>query len=299
MADRLRIGIIGLDTSHVTAFTGLLNDPANPNHVPGGKVVVAFPGGSKDFGLSINRIEGFTKELKEKWGVEMVDSPEACAEACDLLLIESVDGRVHLDQFRRTIKFKRPTYIDKPFTVKYAEALEIARLAKEAGVPVMSTSGLRYDELLVKATAPGAAPILGVDTFGPMNIEPTQPGLFWYGIHQAEMIVAALGTGCVEAKATTTENQDLVSFKWADGRMASLRGLRQAHSKFGLTIHTKAGYEFHEPGSGRPLYALLVEAIMQSLPHGRSAIPIEQTLEIVKILEAANKSRETGQAVKL
>ena len=82
VAETLRIGIIGLDTSHVTAFTALLNDPANPNHVPGGKVVVAFGGGSKDFGLSINRVEGFTKELKEKWAVEMVDSPEACAEVC-------------------------------------------------------------------------------------------------------------------------------------------------------------------------------------------------------------------------
>jgi len=34
-AEELRLGIIGLDTSHVTAFTRLLNDPTHKDHVPG------------------------------------------------------------------------------------------------------------------------------------------------------------------------------------------------------------------------------------------------------------------------
>ena len=37
----MRVGIIGLDTSHATAFTKLLNTPDDPQHVPGGRVVVA------------------------------------------------------------------------------------------------------------------------------------------------------------------------------------------------------------------------------------------------------------------
>src|SRR5688572_3464341 len=106
MPQELKIGLVGLDTSHVTAFAGLLNDPKHPHHVPGGSIVAAFPGGSPDMELSRSRVEGFTKTLREKFGVEMKETPEAVAEGVDLLFITSVDGRVHREQFERTVKFK-------------------------------------------------------------------------------------------------------------------------------------------------------------------------------------------------
>ena len=49
MASDLKIGLVGLDTSHCVAFTKCLKDPNNPEHVKGGKVVWAFPAGSPDF----------------------------------------------------------------------------------------------------------------------------------------------------------------------------------------------------------------------------------------------------------
>ena len=44
-AAELRLGIIGLDTSHVTAFTEILNNPNAKNHIPGTKVVGSPPAG--------------------------------------------------------------------------------------------------------------------------------------------------------------------------------------------------------------------------------------------------------------
>ena len=44
-AEVFRIGMIGLDTSHVIAFTKQINDPKNDY---GCKVVAGFPGGSPD-----------------------------------------------------------------------------------------------------------------------------------------------------------------------------------------------------------------------------------------------------------
>src|SRR6185295_11952636 len=75
-ADELRVGMIGLDTSHVTAFTALLNDPKSSNRVFGGRVVAAFKGGSPDIESSRSRVEGYTKELREKYGVITYDSIE-------------------------------------------------------------------------------------------------------------------------------------------------------------------------------------------------------------------------------
>ena len=96
----LRVGMIGLDTSHVTAFTALLNDPNHPDHVPGAKVVAAFKGGSPDIEASATRIDKFTAELRDKWKIEIVDSIDALLPKVDVVMIESVDARVHLAQAR-------------------------------------------------------------------------------------------------------------------------------------------------------------------------------------------------------
>ena len=299
MAD-LKIGFIGLDTSHVVAFSQILNDTKHAHHVPGGRVVAAYSKVSPDFELSFKRADGFTKQLKEKYDIQIMQTPEALAAAVDMVFIMSVDGRVHLDQFRKVVGFRKPTYIDKPFTVSLNDAEEIFRLAGEANIPVMSSSSLRYARPLVDAVAAGVADIVGVDAFGPMAEQATQPGLFWYGIHTVEMVMAAMGPGCREVRAFRNEGADQVTMIWKDGRTASMRGLRNGHSKFGMTIHRKKGFEQLDMAKGEPpMYAGLIAAIMRSLPKGTSDIPPAQTLEVIAIIEAANKSRETGKAVEL
>ena len=140
----IRVGIIGTDTSHVTAFTRLLNDRSDPNHVAGARVVAAFKGGSPDVEASRTRIDRFAAELKDKWGVEFVNSIEELCEKVDAVLLESVDGRPHLQQVRPVFKAKKRVFIDKPFTASYADAREIVRLSRESGVAFFSSSSLRF-----------------------------------------------------------------------------------------------------------------------------------------------------------
>ncbi|MCI0391928.1 MAG: gfo/Idh/MocA family oxidoreductase, partial [Acidobacteria bacterium] len=111
----IKVGIIGLDTSHVTAFTKLLNDKSDHNHIPGARVVAAFKGGSPDVEASRTRIDRFTAELKDKWGVEIVGSIEELCKKVDAVLLESVDGRPHLNQVRPVFAAKKRVFIDKPF----------------------------------------------------------------------------------------------------------------------------------------------------------------------------------------
>jgi hypothetical protein len=272
----------------------MLNDPANEFHVPGGTVVVGYPGGSKDFPLSINRVEGFTKELRDQWKAQIVDSPEAVAEQSDLVFILSVDGRVHLDQFKRIARFHKPIFIDKPFTTSSPHAAEILKLAKDANIAVMSCSSLRYSQGLSDALAKGRDDILGVDVYGPMNEEPALPGLFWYGCHCIEILVTAMGVGCSEVHCVRTANADLLTAIWKDGRIASMRGLRSAHTKFGATLHRTSGPQHIDCSAGRPYYAGLLQAIMSNLPHNKSAVPSDEMLHVVQIIEAANTSRDHG-----
>jgi predicted dehydrogenase len=296
----LKIGLVGLDTSHVVAFTELLNVPGNPNRVSGGKVVAAFPGGSPDMDISLNRVEGFTKTLREKHSVEMKDTPEAVAEVVDLLLITSVDGRVHREQFERTVKFKRPTFIDKPLAVSIEDAEAIVRAANMEKVPVMSCSSLRYSDDLVKALGGKREDVMGADTFGPLSEVATQPGLFFYGVHAVDMLVAVMGHGCAEVAATHTDTGDVLSMAWPGGRTGSVRLMKEGHGKYGCTLHRKSGAQFVDASaSKRPAYASMLEAILRSLPQGRSDVPADEMLDTIRIIEAANDARQSGKVTKV
>jgi predicted dehydrogenase len=300
MSKKVKIGMIGLDTSHVVAFTKLINDPQNEYYVPGGEVVVAYPGGSQDMELSYSRVEGFTNELKQKYGIEIVDSPEEVAEKSDAILLESVDGRVHLEQFQKIASYGKPTFIDKPFATTSEDAKEIVRIANQYQTPIMSCSSLRCSEGLAKVTDDTTyGNIIGMDCYGPLAIEPTH-GLFWYGIHTAEMLYRTLGSGCSEVKVTKNVDHDLIVGKWMDGRIGTLRGNRVGNSKFGALIHRETGTQFVDVyADAKPYYASLLEEIISFFETGSGSIDLEETLEITRFLEAANESRETGQSVSL
>lgn len=291
---KLDIGLVGLDTSHVSVFARLLNDPTDPHHKPGARVACAWPGGSPDFALSADRVEGFTAELRDQRGVEILDSPEAVAAASDLVFITAVDGRTHPGLLRRIISAGKPVFIDKPFALTSVEAKEMIVLAKQAGVPLMSCSSLRYSEELLAAMEPGREGISGCDFYGPMNVEPTQPGLFWYGCHIVEMMVTVMGAGCTEVRCVKNENHDSLVATWKDGRVATLHGVRGSHWKFGAVLHRADGPKTIDASGGRPYYLGLLDAILASLPQGKSAVPTWEMLEVVAIIEAGNRSRENA-----
>lgn len=297
----LKIGMIGLDTSHVTAFADILNNTANAHHIPGATITHAFPGGSADFHLSINRVKGFTEKLRDQYNVKIVDSIDAACAETDLVFIESVDGRVHLEQFKQVMKFKKPVFIDKPFTVNGDEAAEIFRLAKSAGIAVMSASSLRYGDEFAAHCKAKKETLIGLDAYGPMSIEPTQGGLFWYGIHTVEMIVTALGANAVEVRAYQNDNHDTATITFADGRVATLHGVRNGHGSFGVVFHEAKGVTFCDAyGSSKvPPYALMLRDVLANLPQGKSGIPDAETLAIIRIIDACNESRVSGKPVKV
>ncbi|MBN1555534.1 MAG: Gfo/Idh/MocA family oxidoreductase [Phycisphaerae bacterium] len=300
MRKPLKIGLIGLDTSHVEAFSRILNVESDPGHIPGGKVVAGFPGGSPDFDLSINRVEGYTSKLRDEFGVDILDTPQAVAERSDLVFINAVDGRVHRELFEKIVSYGRPTFIDKPFTVGAEDAETILALAKKQAVPVMSCSALRYADNFQEAihAGDGRGAIVACDVCGPMDIRPPMPGLYWYGCHSVEMLVTAMGAGVKSVRAVSTETADLVTVEWSDGRVGSIRGLRGAHGTFGAVLHRKDAPTFvNASANQRPYYASLLEAILRSLPEGRSDIPAEEMITVIRILDAANESRRTGERV--
>lgn len=287
----IRIGMIGLDTSHVVQYLNHLNDPNFKDHVPGGKIVAAVKGGSPDIEASRSRVDGFTKTAVEKFGVKMYDSIEEMARNVDAIIIQAVDGRPHLDQFRRTLAAKKPVFIDKPIAGSLKDALEIARLSKEHKVPVFSTSSLRYSPDSPVPQLARIGQVASAISYGPAEIEPHHPDLFWYGIHAVEALYSVLGPGCEKVVRTHTAKTDVVTGVWSDGRVGTMQGNRAGRAGYGVTVMGEKGAL---KGGEKTSYKPLVEAFMKFFQTGVSPVPIETTIELHAFMEAADESKRRG-----
>jgi len=288
----LKAGIIGLDTSHVEAFTKVLNNPKAEGVLSRVRVVAAYPGGSSDIPESRDRVEGYTKTLRDKFGVEIVDSIEELLKRVDVVLLESVDGRPHLEQVKPVFRAKKPVFIDKPVAGSLADAVEIYRLAKESGTPCFSSSSLRFNPQIRSArTDPKFGTILGCDAYGPCSLEPHHPDLFWYGIHGVETLFTIMGPGCESVTRVKTDNADFVTGKWKDGRIGTFRGMRKGKYDYGAMVF---GTKTNGPSGRFEGYEPLLIEICKFFESGKPPVTAEETLEIYAFMEAADESERQG-----
>jgi predicted dehydrogenase len=286
----LRIGIVGCDTSHATAFTKLFNDPTDTNHIPGGKVVIAFKGGSPDIHESASRIDGITKQLQEKFDVKMMDSVEELCKEVDVVLLESLDGRPKLAQVRPIIEAHKPVFIDKPVAASLKDVIEIDRLARENHVPWFSSSAYRYYECMLEVKNTNVGDLRSAISYGPCELESHHPDLFWYGIHPTEALFVVMGTGCESVVRTTTKATEVVTGTWSNGRVGTLIGQRNASEHKVIVFGSKGIAE--QKGDGD--YAPLVREIMNFFQTGIAPVPNSETIEIYAFMEAADESKREG-----
>jgi len=291
----IRVGIIGTDTSHVIEFTRIFNDASDPEHVPGVRVVAAFKGGSADVESSRTRVDKYAAELHDKWKIEIVDSiPKLCS-MVDGILLESVDGRPHLDQAKPVFAAGKPIFIDKPLAASYRDAREIARLASQAGVPWFSSSSLRYWAETQRLRNPrDLGRVLGYSVYGPSPTEPHHPDLMWYGIHAVEMLFTLMGTGCESVTRMSSDDQDVVIGKWKGGRLGVMRGFRSGLYAYGITAFTDKAVLKSEakPFSYQPLLVEIAKFMRTRVP----PVNADETLEIFAFMQAAETSKAEGGA---
>lgn len=293
----IKVGIIGLDTSHVVAFTGSLNKPDNTGDLNGMHVVAAFPGGSNDVPDSFNRVEGFTKQLRES-GVEIVDSIEALLPKVDAVLLESVDGRPHLAQVKPVFQAGKPVFIDKPVAGSLADAIQIFRLSREYNVPCFSSSSLRFSPgIMGMRSNEQVGKVLGCAAYGPCSLEPHHPDLFWYGVHGVETLFTIMGTGCVSVTRVHNDDTDYVTGVWNDGRVGTFRGIRKGAAGYGALVFGEKGIA---PSGTYAGYDPLLVEIAKFFRTGKPPVSAEETLEMFAFMEAADESkRQNGQPVTL
>jgi predicted dehydrogenase len=288
----IRIGIIGTDTSHVPAFTGLFNDANNEGDLAGFKVVAAYPGGSADLPASADRVHKFAAQIQQKWGVELVDSIEALLPKVDVVLLESVDGRPHLEQVTPVLKAGKKVFIDKPIAGSLADALKIFALAKHHNVPLFSASSLRFSPGIAGMRSDKkVGKVLGCFAYSPCSLDKVHPDLFWYGVHGVESLYTIMGTGCERVTRAHTKDYEEVTGVWKDGRIGTYRGLRAGKQDYGALVFGTSGI-MQSGGYGG--YKPLVVEIAKFFRTGVPPVAAEETIEMFAFMEAADESKRQG-----
>jgi predicted dehydrogenase len=283
-----KVGIIGLDTSHSIAFTRAMNDLSAGDKFGGYRVVAAFPKGSLDIPSSVERIAGYTEQVKIL-GVEIVDSIETLLTKVDVVLLETNDGRRHLEQALLVLRAGKRMFIDKPMAASLADAIAIFEAARYYQLPVFSASSLRYIKGMKEIREGSVGKIMGAETYSPATLEKTHPDFFWYGIHGVETLFTAMGTGCRTVVRITTADTDVAVGTWNDGRIGTFRGLRVGKKDYGGTIFGEKGIADLGTYNG---YDPLLEEIIQFFKTGVVPVQPEETLEILAFMEAADLSKK-------
>ena len=288
-AKELRAGIIGTDTSHVPAFTKAFHD--HPEWKI--KVVAAYKGGSPDLPISANRVDKFAETIRTEYGVELVDSIDALLARVDVVLLESVDGRPHLQQVLPVLKARKPVFVDKPLAASLEDARRIVQLARETGTPLFSTSSVRYhrDIPRVRATQDIGA-LTRVQANYQLNVIPFHPDLFYYGIHGIEALYAVMGPGCERLTRKASPDSDVTTCIWKDGRTGVYNALLKADPAQPLLVLT--GSSGSATTGGPDGYDGLIVRIAEFFHTGRSPVPLDETLEVFEFMTAAQVSKDRG-----
>jgi predicted dehydrogenase len=215
----------------------------------------------------------------------------------DVVMLETNDGRLHLEQALQVLKTGKRMFVDKPVTASLADAILLYEAAKKSGVPIFSSSSLRYITGMDEVLEGKIGNITGAETFSPAKLEPSHPDLFWYGIHGIETLFTAMGTGCKRVVRVSDENTDLVVGTWSDGRIGTFRGIRKGKADYGGTIFGDKGIKNLGSYAG---YNPLLEQIIRFFETGIVPVKPEETLEILAFMEGADLSKaNNGASVEL
>lgn len=290
-AEVMRLGIIGLDTSHVPAFTKEFHrDPVADSALAGFRVVAAYPHGSADIESSASRIPKYTAEMREM-GVEITESIEVLLTKVDAVLLETNDGRLHLEQALKVFQAGTPVFIDKPTGSRLAEVLAIYEAAKYYDVPCFSSSSLRFSPGAQEVREGKFGNVLGCDAYSPCALEPTHVDLYWYGIHGVESLFTCMGVGCAQVTHQSTEDSELAVGIWSGGRIGSFRGIREGSGGYGGSVFGDRGIGAIGPYGG---YRPLVIEIAKFFRTHRPPVDAEETIQIYAFMQAAQLSKERG-----
>ena len=279
----MRIGIVGAENSHTVAIAKTLNIEKK---IEGAQVVCVW-GETRKFAQAAAEAGQIPTIVKE---------PEDMIGQVDAAIVDHRHGKHHLPAAKPLLEAKLPLFIDKPFCYRTAEGKRFLTRAGELDVPVCSFSVLPKQTSFVAAqdAIQELGRILAVVSTGPCDLRSKYGGVFFYGIHPMELMVAVMGKRVKSVRNVGAKGAAVVRVTFTDGRMGVLtvyeRGLAYTLE---ITLHGSKGHLRLPINDHQGFYSNMMGAFLDMVETGKPPIPYDQTLNIIRSLELAKRSLRT------
>lgn len=284
----MKIGAVGVDSSHLPEFTRRIKEMNEAGKTP---CIVShvFDPGDHDW-PNADDVAKWQSD-SAAMGVESVGSMDELLAAVDGVMVLAVNGNRHLELAKPSLAAGKPTYVDKPLTCSTDEAKELLAAARSGGARCYSASSLRFATELEQIPFGELGELVAIDAFGPGELNPSMPGLFHYGCHTIEMVDAIWGPGVSRVSSIAFEDRHLLDMQYGDGRYARLRLDRKAGFDFGATVQGTKGVHQFKVDFG-PVYTRLVEGMTRFFEGGGAPAELRDIVENVAVMAAGNESIE-------
>ena len=233
----------------------------------------------------------YIEEIK-KLGVEIVDSIDELLKRVDCVLLETNDGRPHLEQALPVLQGRQADVHRQADRRLAGRCIAIFAAAKKYNCPMFSSSSLRYGKIDAGGPRPARlGKVTRCETSSPAQPRKDPSRLFWYGIHGVEALFTVMGTGCeTVTRGKTADGKIEVIGEWVGGRIGTFReGKGYGGKATGREGRSRRRRVRRLPPADR--------RDRQVLPHQAAAGRAEaETLEIYAFMEAADESKRSGGA---
>ncbi|MDR1689409.1 MAG: hypothetical protein LBS21_12475 [Clostridiales bacterium] len=210
---------------------------------------------------------------------EVIDESDA------LMVIAADDSRFHDFVCPQALKSGKPVFVDKTFAKDVKTAMEFFKIASAHNTPVFSASAQRYCQSIIDYAAEPNRNTRFMSTAGPHSLAN-------YAVHQLEPIIAVMGVGVKRVKCFSVGLMVTnLLLDYMDGRLASFVQSPQPWAEFNFLVSDGENGR-RLPSDENNFYENLMRAILEFFKTGISPVAPEETLEVLAIIEIAEKYRD-------
>lgn len=281
-----KLAIIGLDSSHSVVFTELIQGKSKITEKLRVVSCMRFPSAFQS-----EPDQDIRQEKLETLGVKVTHSFTEAFEEADGVMLEVNDPALHWEYFKPVAELGLPVFLDKPLADNLDNGRRIYALAQAKKLRVWSSSSLRFSPEVTGCAAQVSAPRF-CNVFGPLGKAVTGSSLIWYGIHSFEMLMTLMGRGAQSVFARQDASGIVTIVNYAGERRGVVECNAGAFKYGGRAQNEELVVPYVTTGSP---YPHLITALERFFIEGDIPVALEDSLEIQAILEAAEKSLESGK----
>lgn len=282
------IGIIGAENSHTVAIAKTINID---RLVPGFSVTHVW-----------GETPGDAKDAQERGLIpNIVQDPEDMIGQVDAAIVDHRHPKYHLPAVRPLLEAGIPLFVDKPFCYRLDEGKEFLARARELDVPVCSFSVLpkqaSFAQLLEDVRELGR--IISVVSTGPCDIDSEYGGVFFYGIHQVDMVVRLLDQDITHVQLNRGQQNHTATLYSASGAISTMNLVGEGRVDFHVSVIGEKGRADRVISYDANTYLTGVLDFCRMFSTGETDETDGSMLTPVAVLEALEKSQESGEKVEV